>query len=66
MISYDYITKEKKTQKKKMQLTMILITWRSRSRKTNTLCNLVKQKKDDVYKIVKKSYLYVKDSNEAK
>ena len=26
MINYDYITKEKKTQKKKMQLTMILIT----------------------------------------
>ena len=44
----------------------ILIIRGSGSGKTNALLNLIKQQDDDNYSVIGKSYLYVKDSNEAK
>ena len=68
MIDYDYIAKENRKHNIKIfnHLWRIWIIQASGFGKTNVLFNLKKQQNGYHYTITDKTYLYVKDRNEAK
>ena len=72
MINYDDVTKENINEYNLNWPQIydlpyrIIIIGDSKSGKTNTLLNLIKQQGDDSYTILDKTYLYAKDSYEPK